>query len=61
MSISWNIEIDVVDKQARHNVYLRDQQEAKMKTQCIKKIFLENEVCSIGYTFVDPSVATLTL
>ena len=61
MNISWNIEIDVVDKQARHNVYLRDQQEAKIKTQCIKKIFLENELCNIGYTFVDPSVATLML
>ena len=61
MNISWNIEIDVVDKQARHNVYLRDQQKAKIKTQCIKKIFLENEFCNIGYAFVDPSVATLML
>ena len=55
------MEIDVVDKQARHNVYLRDQEEAKIKTHCIKKTFLENEFCNIGYAFVDPSVATLML
>ena len=55
------MEIDVVDKQARYNVYLRDQEEAKIKTHCIKKTFLENEFCNIGYTFVEPSVATLML